>query len=41
MRDADRLATEIIPGLITAAAVDMGTTDLTRSTALLQTKVLR
>lgn len=37
----DRLATEIIPELITQAAVDMGSTDLARSKALLKTKVLR
>ncbi|MCQ9165417.1 MULTISPECIES: HD domain-containing protein [unclassified Arthrobacter] len=37
----DRLAGEIIPELITQAAVEMGTTDLSRSTALLQTKVIR
>lgn len=40
-RYTDRLATEIIPELITAAAVAMGGTDLARSTALLNTKVLR
>lgn len=37
----DRLASEIIPELITAAAVEMATADLARSTALLQTTVLR
>lgn len=37
----DRLETEIVPELITAAAVDMATTDLDRSRALLQTAVLR
>ncbi|GAB2747023.1 HD domain-containing protein [Sinomonas soli] len=37
----DRLADEIVPELITAAAVEMATTDLARSTALLQTGVLR
>ncbi|RAN79549.1 hydrolase [Bacillus sp. SRB_336] len=37
----DRLATEIIPELITQAAVDMGGTDLARSNALLKTKVIR
>ncbi|MFQ6155347.1 HD domain-containing protein [Micrococcus luteus] len=37
----DRLAAEIVPELITAAAVEMATTDLARSTALLQTGVLR
>jgi hypothetical protein len=30
-----------VPELITAAAVEMATTDLARSTALLQTGVLR
>lgn len=37
----DRLETEIVPELITAAAVAMATTDLDRSRALLQTAVLR
>ncbi|EMR00501.1 HD domain-containing protein [Paeniglutamicibacter gangotriensis] len=37
----DRLETEIIPELITAAAVDMATTDLERSRDLLHTAVLR
>lgn len=38
---ADRLSTEIIPELITQAAVDMGRADLARSTALLKTQVIR
>ncbi|MGY3565106.1 HD domain-containing protein [Sinomonas sp. RB5] len=38
---ADRLAAEIVPELITAAAVEMATADLARSNALLQTGVLR
>ncbi len=37
----DRLEAEIIPELITHAAVQMATTDLARSRALLQTTVLR
>lgn len=37
----DRLETEIIPELITEAAVQMATKDLNRSRALLQTVVLR
>ena len=37
----DRLAAEIIPELITQAAVDMATADLGRSTALLKTGVIR
>lgn len=37
----DRLAAEIIPELVTQAAVDMATADLTRSTALLRTAVIR
>lgn len=37
----DRLATEIVPELITQAAVDMATADLTRSNALLKTGVIR
>ena len=37
----DRLETEIIPELITQAAVDMATADLARSRALLRTAVLR
>jgi hypothetical protein len=37
----DRLAAEIIPELITQAAVDMATADLDRSTALLKTGVIR
>lgn len=37
----DRLEAEIIPELITAAAVEMATTDLRRSRDLLQTAVLR
>jgi len=37
----DRLATEIVPELITQAALDMATKDLTRSTALLKTGVIR
>jgi len=37
----DRLASEIVPELITQAAVDMATADLGRSTALLRTAVLR
>ncbi|MGB9036847.1 hydrolase [Arthrobacter sp. UCD-GKA] len=37
----DRLETEIIPELITEAALDMASTDLERSRALLQTAVLR
>ncbi|WP_369045775.1 HD domain-containing protein [Sinomonas sp. P10A9] len=38
---ADRLATEIVPELITDAAVQMATADLARSNALLKTGVLR
>lgn len=38
---ADRLTTEIIPELITAAAVEMARAHLDRSTALLQTEVIR
>lgn len=37
----DRLATEIVPELITQAAVDMATADLNRSNALLKTGVIR
>ncbi|MGN7202296.1 HD domain-containing protein [Arthrobacter sp. SAFR-044] len=37
----DRLATEIIPELITEAALDMATADLARSNALLKTAVIR
>ncbi len=37
----DRLAAEIIPELITQAAVDMATADLNRSTTLLKTAVIR
>jgi hypothetical protein len=37
----DRLATEIVPELITEAAHDMATADLNRSTALLKTAVIR
>lgn len=37
----DRLATEIIPELITQAAMDMATADLNRSNALLKTGVIR
>jgi hypothetical protein len=37
----DRLVTEIVPELITQAAVDMATADLNRSTALLKTAVIR
>ncbi|TQS87388.1 HD domain-containing protein [Arthrobacter sp. TS-15] len=37
----DRLAAEIIPELITQAAVDMATADLNRSNALLKTGVIR
>ncbi|WP_422933039.1 HD domain-containing protein [Sinomonas sp. P47F7] len=37
----DRLAAEIVPELITAAAVEMATADLARSNALLKTGVLR
>ncbi|MDD0857803.1 hypothetical protein NHF46_08650 [Arthrobacter alpinus] len=37
----DRLATEIIPELITRAAVDMGSADLARSNSLLKTQVIR
>ena len=37
----DRLATEIVPELITQAAVDMATADLCRSNALLKTAVIR
>ncbi|MEZ2389701.1 HD domain-containing protein [bacterium RCC_150] len=38
---AERLAAEIVPELITAAAVHMATADLARSNALLKTGVLR
>lgn len=38
---ADRLASEIIPELITQAAVDMATADLNRSNFLLKTAVIR
>ncbi|MBW4095001.1 MAG: HD domain-containing protein [Acidobacteria bacterium] len=38
---ADRLASEIIPELITQAAVDMATADLNRSNCLLKTAVIR
>jgi HD domain len=37
----DRLAAEIIPELITQAAVDMATADLNRSNSLLKTAVIR
>lgn len=37
----DRLRTEIIPELITQAAVEMGTADLNRSVALLRTAAIR
>ncbi|MEK0156475.1 HD domain-containing protein [Arthrobacter oryzae] len=37
----DRLAAEIVPELITQAAVDMATADLNRSSALLKTAVIR
>ena len=37
----DRLATEIVPELITQAAHDMAAADLNRSTALLKTAVIR
>jgi hypothetical protein len=37
----DRLATEIVPELITQAAHDMAVADLARSTALLKTAVIR
>lgn len=37
----DRLEAEIVPELITQAAVDMATADLTRSNALLKTAVIR
>ena len=37
----DRLATEIVPELITQAALDMAIADLDRSTALLKTAVIR
>jgi hypothetical protein len=37
----DRLVTEIVPELITQAAVDMATADLGRSNALLKTGVIR
>ncbi|WP_160668551.1 HD domain-containing protein [Pseudarthrobacter sp. ATCC 49987] len=37
----DRLASEIVPELITQAAHDMATADLNRSTALLKTAVIR
>ncbi|MFC9351780.1 HD domain-containing protein [Arthrobacter sp. NPDC057013] len=37
----DRLATEIVPELITQAALDMATADLNRSNALLKTAVIR
>ncbi|HKU11691.1 MAG TPA: HD domain-containing protein [Sinomonas sp.] len=37
----DRLAAEIVPELITAAAAEMAAADLARSTALLKTGVLR
>lgn len=37
----DRLAIEIVPELITQAAVDMATADLNRSNALLKTAVIR
>lgn len=40
-RYTDRLETEIIPELITQAAVDMATADLARSRKLLRTEVLR
>ena len=38
---SDRLRAEIIPELITEAAVRMGTSDLDRSVALLRTEVIR
>jgi hypothetical protein len=37
----DRLEAEIVPELITAAAIEMATADLTRSRALLKTAVIR
>jgi hypothetical protein len=37
----DRLASEIVPELLTEAAVEMATADLARSNALLRTAVLR
>ena len=37
----DRLASEIIPELLSQAAIDIATTELTRSVALLKTGVLR
>ena len=37
----DRLAAEIIPELITGAALEMATADLARSNALLKTAVIR
>lgn len=37
----DRLATEIVPELLTQAGIDMATADLARSRALLKTAVLR
>jgi hypothetical protein len=37
----DRLAIEIVPELITQAALDMATADLDRSNALLKTAVIR
>ena len=40
-RYTDRLETEIIPELITQAAVDMATADLNRSRKLLRTEILR
>lgn len=38
---SDRLRSEILPELITQAAVEMGTADLDRSVALLRTEVIR
>ncbi|WP_024367504.1 HD domain-containing protein [Arthrobacter sp. TB 26] len=40
-RYTDRLASEIVPELITQAAFEMGTADLGRATALLKTPVIR
>jgi hypothetical protein len=37
----DRLATEIVPELLTQAGIAMATADLERSRALLKTAVLR
>lgn len=38
---SDRLETEIVPELITAAAIEIATTELSRSRALLKTAVIR